>query len=102
MGSLYLGSDNGATCEWHSTKLREHIIIVIVNWFSPTTNIKELPSISTICCARTAVLIIIQILAAYHPGKAKKWGQLFTDAIATRQISFQNQVISVEEDDLFK
>jgi len=34
--------------------------------------------------------------------KADKWDQLFTDATSRRQVSFQNLVISIEEDDLFR
>ncbi len=77
-------------------------IITFVRKFSPSTVIKELPSIWTIHRARTVLLVIVWALAAYRLGKAKRWGQLFTDGTLQRQISFQNLVISVEEDELFK
>lgn len=65
-------------------------IVTMVKRFYPITNIKEFPSMSNICRVRTVVFIIIQTLAAYCLGRANKWGQLFTDAIVRRQISFQN------------
>jgi len=70
--------------------------------FSPTTKIKELPSIWTIRRARSVLLVICQTLAAYRLAKAEKWEQLFTDATSRRQVTFQNLIISVEEDELFK
>jgi hypothetical protein len=77
-------------------------IISNVKKFSPTTQIKELPSIWTIRRARTVLLVIVQTLAAYRLGLAGKWGQLNHDATSRRQISFENLVISVEEDELFQ
>lgn len=77
-------------------------MIALVRKFSPSTEIRELPSIWTVRRARTVVLVIVQALAAYRLGKAKRWGQLFTDETSRRQISFQNLVISVEEDELFR
>ena len=77
-------------------------IIAHVKKFSPTTKIKELPSIWTIRRARTVLLVIVQTLAAYRLGFAGKWGQLNHDATQRRQISFENLVISVEEDELFQ
>ena len=77
-------------------------IVAHVKTFSPTTDIVDLPSIWTIRRARTVLLIICQTLAAYRLSKADKWEQLFTDATSRRQVSFQNLVISIEEDDLFR
>lgn len=77
-------------------------IISNVLKFSPTTIIKELPSIWTIRRARTVLLVIVQTLASYRLGKADKWGQLNHDATGRRQISFENLVISIEEDELFQ
>lgn len=77
-------------------------IISNVKKFSPTTKIKELPSIWTIRRARTVLLVIVQTLASYRLGKAGKWGQVNHDATARRQISFENLVISIEEDELFQ
>ena len=77
-------------------------IVAHVKKFSPTTDIVDLPSIWTIRRARTVLLIICQTLAAYRLSKADKWDQLFTDATSRRQVSFQNLVISIEEDDLFR
>ena len=70
--------------------------------FSPTTKIRELPSIWTIWRARLVLLVIIQKLAAYRLAKANKWEKLFTNATSQRQVTFQNLVISVEEDDVYK
>ena len=77
-------------------------IISNVRKFSPSTIIKELPSIWTIRRARTVLLVIVQTLASYRLGKADKWGQLNHDATGRRQISFENLVISIEEDELFQ
>ena len=77
-------------------------IIRMIKTFSPSTEIQELPSIWTIHHARTVLLDIGQTLAAYRIAKADKWEQLFTDGTSRRQISFQNLIISIEEDELFK
>lgn len=77
-------------------------IVSHVKKFSPTTIIKELPSIWTIRRARTVLLVIVQTLSAYRLAKADKWHQVFTDATSRRQVTFQNLVISIEEDELFK
>ena len=73
-----------------------------VKKFSPPTKIKELPSIWTIRLASTVLLVVVQTLAAYRLSLADKWEQLFTDETSRRQISLQNLVISLEEDELFK
>ena len=70
--------------------------------FSPSTKIKELPSIWKIRQSRMILLVVVQTLAAYHLSLDYKWAQLFTDETIRQQISFQNLVISVEEDQLFK
>ncbi len=54
-------------------------IVAMVKLFSPTTKIKELPSIWTIERARTVLLVLVQTLATYRIAKADKWEQLFTD-----------------------
>ncbi len=77
-------------------------IVSLIRTFSPTTKISELPSIWTIRRARTVLLVIVQTLAVYGIAKAKKWEQLFTDGTSRRQVSFQDLIISVEEDELFK
>ena len=77
-------------------------IIAHVKKFSPSTKIEELPSIWTIRRARSVLLVIVQTLSAYRLGLADKWPQLFHDATSRRQVSFQNLVISIEEDELFK
>ena len=51
---------------------------------------------------RTVLLFIVQTLAAYCIAKADKWGQLFLDETMRRQVSFQNLIISVEEDEIYK
>lgn len=77
-------------------------IVAMVKLFSPTTKIKELPSIWTIRRARTVLLVLVQTLATYRIAKADKWEQLFTDGTSRRQVAFQDLVISIEEDELFK
>jgi seryl-tRNA synthetase len=77
-------------------------IVTMIKIFSPTTQIRELPSIWTILRARTVLLVIVQTLATYRIAKADKWEQLFTDGTSRRQVAFQNLVVSIEEDDLFK
>ena len=77
-------------------------IVAHVKKFSPTTKINELPSIWTIRRARTVLLVVVQTLATYRIAKADRWGQLFSDETMRRQVSFQNLIISVEEDELYK
>ena len=77
-------------------------IVSMLQTFSPSTKISELPSIWTIRRARTILLVIVQTLASYRSAKANKWEQIFTDGTSRRQFSFQDLIISVEEDDLFK
>ena len=74
----------------------------IVERVSPGTIIKELPSIWTIRRARTVLLVVVQALASYRLAKANKWGQINSDETERRQINFQDLVISIEEDELFK
>ena len=76
-------------------------IMVMIRTFSPSTVIQKLPSIWTIPRARTVLLVIVQTLASYRIAKADKWEQLFIDGTSLRQISFQNLIISIEEDELF-
>ena len=54
-------------------------IISFLHCFSPTTVIKELPSIWTICHGRMVLLVVVETLATYRLAKAKRWGQMFTD-----------------------
>ena len=77
-------------------------IVTMIKIFSPKTQIRDLPSIWTIRRARTVLLVIVQTLATYRIAKADQWEQLFTDGTARRQGAFQNLVVSIEEDDLFK
>ena len=77
-------------------------IVAMLKTFSPSIEIKELPSIWTICRARTVLLVIVQVLATYRIGKANKWVQLFTDGTSPHQNAFQDLIISIEEDDMFK
>ena len=74
-------------------------IVAHVKAFSPTTIVKELPSIWTIRRTRTIPLIVVQTLAAYRLGRSKKWKQLFTDGTSRRQTAYTNLAISIEEDD---
>jgi len=46
--------------------------------------------------------VIVQALAAYRIAKADKWEQLFSDETMRWQVSFQNLIISVEEDEIYK
>ena len=77
-------------------------ILTAVHHFSPQCQVLELPSVWTIRRARSMLLVIVQTLSAYRLGVAKKWGQLFTDGTSRRQQTFQNLLISVEEDELFR
>ena len=77
-------------------------IVTMIKTFSPTTTISELPSIWTIRRARTVLLVVVQTLATYRIAKADKWEQLFTDGTSRRQVAFQDLIISIEEDELFK
>ena len=77
-------------------------IVSHIRRFSPKCVITELPSIWTIHRARSVLLTIVQTLSAYRLGHAHKWGQIFTDGTSRRQQSFQNLLISIEEDELYK
>jgi hypothetical protein len=77
-------------------------IVTMIKIFSPRTQIHDLPSIWTIRRARTVLLVIVQTIATYRIAKADKWEQFFTDGTSRRQIAFQNLVVSIEEDDMFK
>ena len=64
--------------------------------FSPTTKIRELPSVWKIRLARSVILVVVQTLDSYNIAKAKKWEQLFVEGTSRRQVMFQNLVIYVE------
>ena len=73
-------------------------IVSFLRCFSPTTVIKELPSIWTIRRGRTVLLVVVETLATYRLAKAKQWGQMFTDGSSRRQIALQDLALSIEED----
>jgi len=73
-------------------------IISFLHCFSPTTVIKELPSIWTIRRGRTVLVVVVETLATYRLAKAKRWGQMFTDGSGRRQIALQDLALSIEED----
>jgi len=73
-------------------------IVSFLRCFSPTTVIKELPSIWTIRRGRTVLLVVVETLATYRLAKAKRWGQMFTDGSGRRQIALQDLALSIEED----
>lgn len=77
-------------------------IVTFIRKLSPSIVIRELPSIWTIRRARTVLLAIVQTLATYRIAKAKKWEQMFTDGTSRKQVSFQDLIITIEEDELFK
>ena len=70
--------------------------------FSPTTKIRELPSIWKIRQAPLVLLVIFQTMDAYRLSKANQWEPLFADATSQRQVIFQNFVISIEEGNIYK
>ena len=61
-----------------------------IDTFAPFINKVELPSLWTICRARTDVLVISQTLSAYRLAKVDKWGKLLTDATSRMEVTFQN------------
>ena len=73
-------------------------IITFVATMAPHIEIKELPSLWTIRRARTVLLVVVQTLAAYRLAKADRWGQIFSDETERRQDSFQDLIISIEDD----
>ena len=77
-------------------------IITFVATMAPHIEIKELPSLWTIRRARTVLLVVVQTLAAYRLAKADRWGQIFSDETERRQDSFQDLIISIEDDELFR
>ena len=77
-------------------------LVAYVKKVWPSIKMKELQSICTIRQASTVLLVVVHTLASYGLSLADKWAQLCTYETSRRQISFQNLVISVEEDELFK
>jgi hypothetical protein len=73
-------------------------IITIIRAFSPTTIIREQPSIWTIRRGRSVLLVIVETLAVYRLAKAKRWGQMFTDGSGRRQVAMQDLALSIEND----
>ena len=69
---------------------------------APHIEIKELQNHCTIRRARTVLLLVVQTLAAYRLAKADRWGQIFSDDTERRQDSFQDLIISIEDDELFR
>ena len=76
-------------------------IVTFIKKLSPSIVIHELPSIWTIQRAQTVLLAIVQTLATYHIAKAGKWEQMFTDGTSHKQVTFQDLIITVEEDEFF-
>ena len=68
----------------------------------PTSDITELPGLSFIRECRVAINIIGETLTAYRLANATKWEQAFTDGTSRRQISLQNLVIALLDDETMK
>ena len=64
--------------------------------------VKQLPSLSFIRECRVAIQIIGETLTAYRLANAPKWEQVFTDGTSRRQISLQNLVIGLLDDNVLK
>jgi hypothetical protein len=77
-------------------------IVTFIRKLSPLIVIRELPSIWTIRRAQTVLLAIVQTLTTYRIAKAEKWEQMFTDGTSRKQVSFQDLIITIEEDELLK
>ena len=77
-------------------------VVTFIKKLSPSIVIRELPSIWTIRRARTVLLAIVQTLATYRIAKAGKWEQMFTDGTSRKQVTFQDLIITIEEDECFK
>jgi hypothetical protein len=54
-------------------------IVIFIQHFSPRIKIKETPSIWTVRCGRTVLLVVVETIAAYRLAKGKRWGQMLTD-----------------------
>ena len=93
MKQLVLGVPPSAVYQSIGSTLRQ---------YAPGVKLVHPISIDAIRRARTVLLVIVQTLASYRLSKANKWGQIFHDATSRRQLSFQNLVISTEEDELFR
>ena len=48
------------------------------------------------------MLTVVQIDATYQIAKADEWEQMFTDGTSRQQVAFQDLIISIKEDELFK
>ena len=73
-------------------------ILSFIRCFSPITSIKEQPSIWTIRCRRTVLLVVLETLATYWLAKAKRWGQMFTDGSGRRQTAMQDLALAKQQD----
>ena len=62
---------------------------------------EDLPGLGYIRNFCTILWVISETLTAYL-GKQEKWQQLFTDGTSWRQISLQNLIISIVEDDILR
>ena len=102
MANVYLGTDPRTYGEWHTSKFDKRQYCGSCEEFLPLTKIKELPSICTILRERTVLLVVVQTLEAYRQSLADTQEQMFIDETSHREIYFQNLVIIVEEDELFK
>ena len=64
--------------------------------------VKQVLSLSFIREYRVTIQIIGETLTAYRLANAPKWEQVFTDGTSRRQISLQNLVIGLLDDNVLK
>ena len=78
------------------------MLLTFAQTFHPTVEVKSLPSLSYIHKGRTILKIIAESCSVLQLAKANKWKQLCTDATSVGNIKFQDIIISIAEDDVFK
>ena len=66
---------------------------------TPELKVEDLPCEGYIRKCRTILRIVGETLTSYQLAKQGKWKQLFTDGTSRRQVSLQNLIINIIEDD---
>ena len=78
------------------------MLLTFAQTFHPTVEVKSLPSLSYIHKGRTILKIIAESCSVLQLAKANKWKQLCTDAVGMGDVKFQDIILFIVEDDVFK
>ena len=78
------------------------IVSIVKILLKDDVDIEKLPSEWYVRRARSILLTVAELLAAYEVGKEENWGQLHTDMTTKRQIPFLDLVLSYSKGDSTK